>query len=112
MDALLKLMFYFWGLLGIVAHAILKADQPGIRPIIDWYRVNNKGLVFNFLVYTFLYGMWAAMGRWAPAIGWNTWIPFANPWLGVMSVIGGYIGDSLWNNIVKKVEAKANRGGA
>lgn len=104
----IKILFYFWGVIGMMAHALYKAQAPGISGVWDYYKVNNKGVVFSFLTYSFIYGIWAAMGRWAPAIGWLSWVPYANPWLGVFSVVGGYCSDSLWNNIVKKAEAKAN----
>jgi hypothetical protein len=108
MNGLIKLMFFFWGLVGMALHSILAVDRPGIKEILEFYQKNSKGLIVSFLCYVCLYGIWAGMSRWAPVLGWVKFEEAANPWFGVFAVVIGYAGDSLWPKLVNKVVKKVD----
>lgn len=106
---LLKVLYFFWGLIGLVMHVFLVAEKPTLPAVIAHYKSNQRPLVQSLFGYIIIYGIWAGMSRWAVVLNMPQLETYSNVWLGAWSPVFGYASDSFFPKIIALVSGLWNR---
>jgi predicted membrane protein len=111
---LLKLGFWAWGLLGIVAHVQLnflmdKEIQKTWPELRAYWKKTSIASATNVVLYSIIYVIWASMSRWAVGDKLENFLAYGDAWKAVFSPFLCYVAQSLFTKLVNFFQDRVNQ---